>query len=97
LQLESSATAFSSGLQQKINNAFGGAVNSIKGLFAAEQTKGERPSTEEKHQKVEARKKLDSGKEKGDSGRRPPLQRPPEHKGPWPPKSSKGDGEVNKN
>jgi RHS repeat-associated protein len=53
----------------------------------AEHTSGARPSTEEKHQKGQSRKKRDYGGEKADKDRRrPPRKPPPGHKGPWPPK-----------
>ncbi|WP_442965695.1 RHS repeat domain-containing protein [Ramlibacter sp. Leaf400] len=50
----------------------------------AEHTKKARPSTEQKHQEAEARRKRDAGGEKGDQRRRPPSKRPPGYKGPWP-------------
>lgn len=52
----------------------------------AEHTKNARPSTQAKHQAGQARKQRDGGGEKGDAARRPPGKRPPNHKGPWPPK-----------
>ncbi len=56
-------------------------------LTMAEHTSGARPSTEEKHEKGEARKKKDGADgEKGDKARRPNRKRPKDHKGPWPPK-----------
>jgi len=51
-----------------------------------DHTKGARPSTQEKHQAGQARRKKDRGGEKADEGRRPPRKRPPGWKGPWPPK-----------
>jgi RHS repeat-associated protein len=58
--------------------------------IAAEHTKGQRPSTEEKHEKGEARKGQDRGGEKADKEtRRPPRVRPDNWKGPWPPKQQK--------
>ncbi|MBV8784669.1 MAG: RHS repeat-associated core domain-containing protein, partial [Gammaproteobacteria bacterium] len=55
-------------------------------MAAKEHSSGARPSTEEKHEKGEARKRRDRGGEKGDERRDPPRKRPPDHKGPWPPK-----------
>ncbi len=60
---------------------------------ASEHDKGARPSTEEKHEKGQARKGRDRGGEKADEGRRPPRKRPPEHKGPWPPKPASSASE----
>jgi hypothetical protein len=54
-------------------------------LYNEEHTKNARPSTEEKHQAGQARKTRDYGGEKADQGRRPPRQKPPGWKGPWPP------------
>jgi len=48
--------------------------------------KNKRQSTKGKHEKREARLDRDRGGEKGDDVRRPPQNRPPNHKGPWPPK-----------
>jgi RHS repeat-associated protein len=45
----------------------------------------QRPSNREKHEKGDSRRKKDQGGEKGDNTRRPPRQRPPGWKGPWPP------------
>jgi RHS repeat-associated protein len=58
----------------------------VNPTYAAEHVKGARPSTENKHQQGEARKAQDRGKEKGDERRRPPRKRPPDWRGPWPPK-----------
>ncbi|MFW1944968.1 RHS repeat-associated core domain-containing protein [Acinetobacter guillouiae] len=55
--------------------------------LAEEHTNNARPSTLEKHEKVQSRKQADRGGEKGDQNRRPNNKRPPNHKGPWPPKS----------
>ncbi|MES0863757.1 RHS repeat-associated core domain-containing protein [Ruegeria sp. SCPT10] len=52
----------------------------------AEHTSGARPSTKAKHEKGRARKNRDRGNEKGDSSRKPPRKRPPNYKGPWPPR-----------
>jgi RHS repeat-associated protein len=46
--------------------------------------KNKRQSTKGKHEKGEARLDRDRGGEKGDDVRRPPQNRPPNHKGPWP-------------
>lgn len=43
--------------------------------FAAEHTKGKRPSTKGKHEKGQARKSRDAGKEKGDARRNNPWGR----------------------
>ena len=56
-----------------------------------EHTKGARPSTEEKHEKGKARAAQDKGGEKGDRSRAPYRKRPPNHKGPWPPKKPSHD------
>jgi RHS repeat-associated protein len=48
--------------------------------------KNKRQSTKGKHEKGEARLDRDRGGEKGDDVRRPPQNRPPNHKGPWPQK-----------
>lgn len=54
---------------------------------AEEHTKNARPSTKNKHQKGRARAKTDKhGGEKGDGRRSPYGKRPPNHRGPWPPK-----------
>jgi RHS repeat-associated protein len=69
--------------------AIGAAIGSALEDFimcATEHTDNARPSTEEKHQKGRARKKRDRGGEAGDARRRPPNKRPPNWKGPWPPK-----------
>jgi hypothetical protein len=50
----------------------------------AEHTKGARPSTKEKHERAQARRRLDDGNEKGDQRRRGPRKRPPGWKGPYP-------------
>jgi RHS repeat-associated protein len=55
----------------------------------ASHTKGKRPSTAEKHEKGDERRKGDQGGEKADwpEGPRPPPRKPPpDWKGPWPPK-----------
>jgi len=44
------------------------------------------PSNLPKHEKGDARKKQDRGGEKGDARRDPPRRRPPDWKGPWPPR-----------
>lgn len=54
--------------------------------LAKEHTKNARPSSKGKHEKGNSRRKRDAGNEKGDGNRRPPKQRPPNYKGPWPPK-----------
>lgn len=54
--------------------------------MAKEHTKNARPSSKGKHEKGNSRRKRDAGNEKGDGNRRPPKQRPPNYKGPWPPK-----------
>ena len=52
----------------------------------AEHKSNARPSTQEQHQKGQARKGKDaSGGEKGDARRRPGGKRPKNWKGPWPP------------
>jgi hypothetical protein len=53
-------------------------------LFAAEHTKGARPSTKPTHQKGKARKMQDRQGSKGE--KLPPRKRPENHKGPWPAK-----------
>lgn len=53
-------------------------------IWLAEHTKGARPSTLGKHQKGQARRAIDRGGEKGE--KKPPRRRPPNYKGPWPPK-----------
>jgi RHS repeat-associated protein len=53
--------------------------------MCAEHTKDARPSTEEKHEKGDRRRKKDRGGEKGDARRRPPNVRPKGWTGPWPP------------
>jgi RHS repeat-associated protein len=55
-------------------------------LAASEHTKGARPSTKGKHEKGQTRKQTDRGGEKGDAERRLPNTRPPNWKGPYPPK-----------
>ncbi len=71
----------------------------LKGIFnldkrlgklglAKEHTSNARPSTVGKHQLGKARKAQDYGGEKGDISRRPPRQKPPNWKGPWPPKTT---------
>jgi RHS repeat-associated protein len=67
-----------------------------KALEARSHKKGARPSTQEKHEKGQARKRQDRGGEKGDDRRDPPRKRPPDHKGPWPPPepSSSGTGSA---
>ncbi len=52
-----------------------------------EHTKNARPSTQEKHERGRARRAQDQGGEKGDDNRDPYGKRPPDWKGPWPPKS----------
>jgi hypothetical protein len=54
-------------------------------LQFAEHKKGARPSTEGKHQKGQARRGTDRGGEKGEKN--PPRIKPPNWKGPWPPKN----------
>lgn len=49
-------------------------------------TKNARPSTKTKHQKGQARKAQDRGREKADDRRRLPNKRPKNWDGPWPPK-----------
>jgi RHS repeat-associated protein len=49
-----------------------------------------RESTRGKHERGEARAKRDYGREKGDMRRGWPRKPPPGHKGPWPPKTTKG-------
>jgi hypothetical protein len=58
---------------------------------AADHRKNRRESNREKHEDGQTRKKRDYGNEKGDDRRRPPRQRPPGHKGPWPPRPSASD------
>jgi len=72
--------------------AIAGTTLQVAGLmwiteFAAEHTKGARPSTKGKHEKGNARRTSDRGGEKGDSNRRPPSKKPNNWKGPWPPKN----------
>lgn len=62
--------------------------------LAEEHTKGARPSTKGKHEKGAARKQMDSGNEKGDDRRDWPRKRPPDHKGPWPPRGGPLTGPV---
>ena len=52
---------------------------------SSEHESNARPSTLEKHEKGQARKKIDRGGEKGDVRRDPPRNRPPGWKGKWPP------------
>jgi hypothetical protein len=51
---------------------------------AAGHKKNARPSTQEKHETGDTRRKRDQGGEKGDDRRRPPSKPPPGHRGPWP-------------
>ena len=44
--------------------------DALKGILAAEHTKNARPSTEGKHEKGDARRNRDKGKEKGDKNRK---------------------------
>ncbi|MFC4307533.1 RHS repeat domain-containing protein [Steroidobacter flavus] len=68
-------------------------IERVENVMAAkEHTKGARPSTQEKHEKGQARKSQDRGGEKGDSRRDPPRKRPPDHKGPWPPPKQAASG-----
>ncbi|MEL6364688.1 MAG: RHS repeat-associated core domain-containing protein [Pseudomonadota bacterium] len=55
-------------------------------LEMAGHRKNQRPSNRPKHEEGDARRKKDGGGEKGDDRRDPPRQKPPGHKGPWPPK-----------
>lgn len=50
-------------------------------IYAKEHTKDPSPSNWDKHTK-----KRPGAPEKGDTRRPPPLQKPPGHKGPYPPK-----------
>jgi RHS repeat-associated protein len=59
-------------------------VTGFKKLLFAQHTKNARPSTEQTHQEGQARKKQDRQGSKGMT--QPPRKRPPNHKGPWPPK-----------
>lgn len=68
-------------LGTNFNNVFTG---KFENLFSAEHTKGARPSTLGKHQRGQSRRAVDRGGEKGES--LPPRKRPPNWKGPWPPK-----------
>ncbi|WP_286863367.1 MULTISPECIES: DUF6443 domain-containing protein [Sphingobacterium] len=68
-------------LATSFNNVFTG---QYENLFSAEHTKGARPSTLGKHQKGQSRRAVDRGGEKGET--LPPRKRPPNWKGPWPPK-----------
>lgn len=52
----------------------------------AEHVSGKRNSTKEVHEKGKARNAKYYGGEKGDINRNPPRQKPPNHKGPWPPR-----------
>ncbi len=52
----------------------------------AEHRKNKRPSNKPKHEEGETRRQRDAGGEKGDENRRVPRKKPPNHKGPWPPK-----------
>jgi len=54
----------------------------------AEHTTNQTPSNRPKHEKGNARRGRDQGGEKGDKGRDFPRKAPPNHKGPWPPKST---------
>jgi RHS repeat-associated protein len=47
--------------------------------------KNRRTSTSDKHYRGTRRERIDRGREKGDSRRRPPRKRPKGWKGPWPP------------
>ena len=65
-------------------------LTTAAGIIAtmAEHTKGKRPSTEQEHEKGQARKKSDQGGEKADwpdGSRYPPSKRPKGYKGKWPP------------
>ena len=77
----------------QIGAAFGAATGAVVGssvgaiMCSAEHTKNKRPSTKGKHQKGQTRKNTDYGGEKADKIRRPPLKPPPDHKGPWPPRT----------
>jgi RHS repeat-associated protein len=51
-----------------------------------EHTKGQRPSTREKHEKGKSAKDKSRGGEKADEERRPNRKRPVDWKGPWPQK-----------
>jgi RHS repeat-associated protein len=73
----------------------GGGAGALAGLllcppddftYCAEHRKGARPSTQGQHEAGQARGKMDRGNEKGDDARRPPRKRPPNHRGPWPPR-----------
>lgn len=82
----SSCQQAAAGGLQEIGDAVSDVASRIHNLFAKEHSKGTRPSTQEKHEKGQARKNRDRGGEKADPGRRPPRKRPPDHKGPWPKK-----------
>jgi RHS repeat-associated protein len=60
--------------------ALGGAT-AIDYVCFSGHSKDKRQSTWDKHSKPRP-----GGPEKGDDSRRPPRQKPPNHKGPWPPK-----------
>ena len=55
-------------------------------ILSAGHNTGIRPSTSDKHDKGDARRKRDKGGEKGDTRRRPNRKPPQNWKGPWPPK-----------
>jgi RHS repeat-associated protein len=69
--------------------AHGAAVfaNTLSNIYmASEHSKGERESTRGKHEEGQARTKRDQGGTKADKRLgRVPRNRPPGHKGPWPP------------
>ena len=74
-------------------------TNPQAGERSEEHTKKARPSTEDKHEKGQARKKQDRGGEKADKKRREHGmgrgKRPPNWKGPWPPKQEKANNDKN--
>jgi RHS repeat-associated protein len=81
------ATPAEIGLGAALGAAVGYEVGSLIDMLMEPHTKGTRPSTKQRHEEGEARKRLDRGNEKGDLNRRPPRRRPDDWKGPWPPKS----------
>ncbi|WJI14309.1 hypothetical protein MWN52_11710 [Pseudoxanthomonas winnipegensis] len=70
----------------------GNPIDQIDPFGEAGHTKNKRPNTRGKHEAGDARRNRDAGNEKGDQRRRPPSKRPPNTKGPWPPKPSSPKG-----
>ena len=70
-----------------LNSGIGSKLGSLipNLVYMAEHKKNARPSTFQKHQKGQTRGKQDREGSKG--MKNPPRKRPPNHKGPWPPKN----------